>query len=270
MVAAIDEIFPTAEVGVGRVHVEVLEDEGVEALVGETEGNFVDGRDGGGADDGALFDVAEGGDFLLHLAAQRAVGAAEQDVGLDADGEQLLDGVLRGLGLELLRGGDVGDQREVDEECVFAAEFLAHLADGFEERQRFDVADGAADFDDGDVSAVGRDLAHGVFDFVGDVRDDLDGFAEVVAAALFEDDLLVDAAGGEVVVARERRVGKALVVAQVEIGFGAVVGDKDFAVLEGRHGAGVDVQVRVELHHVDAQAAALKQAADGCCRKTLA
>ena len=29
--------------------------------------------------------------------------------------------------------------------------FVAHLADGFEERQRFDVADGAADLDDHDV-----------------------------------------------------------------------------------------------------------------------
>ena len=199
-----------------------------------------------------------------------AVAAAEEDVGLDADGEQFLDGVLRGLGFELLRGGDPGNEREMDEDGVFAAELLAHLADGFEEGERFDVADGAADFDDGDVGAVGGDLAHGVFDFVGDVGDDLDGFAEVVAAALFEDDLLVDAAGGEVVVARERRVGEALVVAEVEVGLSAVVGDKDLAVLEGRHGSGVDVEVGVELHHVDAQAAALKQAADGSRGETLA
>ena len=184
--------------------------------------------------------------------------------------EQFLDRVLRGLGLQLLRGGDPRHQREVDEDGVFAAQFLAHLADGLKERQRFDVADGAADFDDGDVGAVGRDLAHGVLDLVGDVRNDLDGLAEVVAAALFQDDLLVDAAGGEVVVARERRVGEALVVAEVEVGFGAVVGDEDLAVLEGRHGAGIDVEVGVELHQVDAQAAALKQAADGSSRETLA
>ena len=226
--------------------------------------------DGLGADDGLLFDVAEGGDLLLDVAAEGAIGAAEEDVGLDADGEQLLDGVLRGLGLELLRGGDPGDQGDVDEDGVFAAEFLAHLADGFEEGERFDVADGAADFDDGDVGAVGGHLAHGVLDFVGDVGNDLDGFAEVVAAALLEDDLLVDAAGGVVVVAREGRVGEALVVAEVEVGFGAVVGDEDLAVLEGRHGAGIDVEVGVELHQVDAEAAALKQAADGGGRETLA
>jgi hypothetical protein len=41
------------------------------------------------------------------------------------------------------------------------------------------------------------------------VGDDLDGLAEVVAAALLGDDLLVDAAGGEVVVAGEMGVGEA-------------------------------------------------------------
>ena len=217
----------------------------------------------------ALLHVAEEGDLAAHLARDGAVGAAEQDVGLDADGEHLLDGVLGGLGLQLLRGGDPGDQRDVDEDGVVAAEVLAHLADGFEEGKRLDVADGAADLDDGDV-AVRGDLAHGVLDLVGDVRDDLDGLAEVVAAALLGDDLLVDAAGGEVVVAGEAGVGEALVVAEVEVGLGAVVGDEDLAVLEGRHGAGVDVQVGVELHQVDLDAARLEQAADGGRRQTLA
>jgi len=58
------------------------------------------------------------------------------------------------------------------------------------------------------------------------VRDDLDGLAEVVAAPLLEDDLFVDAAGGKVVVARERGVGEALVMTQIEIRLGAVVGEK--------------------------------------------
>ena len=102
------------------------------------------------------------------------------------------------------------------------------------------------------------------------MRDDLHGLAEVVAAALLGDDLLVDAAGGEVVVAREPGVGEALVVAEVEVGLGAVVGDEDFAVLKGRHGPGVDVEVGVELHQVDAEAAGLQQTAYRCRGKTLA
>ena len=49
-------------------------------------------------------------------------------------------------------------------------------------------------------------------------------------------------------------VDEALVVAQVQVGLGAVVGDEDFAVLVGRHGARIDVDVRVELEHRDREA----------------
>jgi len=68
-------------------------------------------------------------------------------------------------------------------------------------------------------------------------------------------------------------VGEALVVAEVEVGLCAVVGDKDFAVLEGRHGSGIDVEVGVELHHVDLDARAssrqpMEAAARPCRAKT--
>jgi len=56
--------------------------------------------------------------------------------------------------------------------------------------------------------------------------------------------------------------GEALVVAEVEVGLGAVVGDEDLAVLVGRHGAGIDVQVGVELHDRDGRAAALDHPAE--------
>ena len=38
--------------------------------------------------------------------------------------------------------------------AVVAAQLVAHLADGFEERQRFDIADGAADLDDHHVDIL--------------------------------------------------------------------------------------------------------------------
>ena len=108
------------------------------------------------------------------------------------------------------------------------------------------------------------DVADALLDLVGDVRDDLHGLAEVVAAALFLDDLEVDAAGRPVVAARGAHGGEALVVAEVEIGLGAVVGDEDLAVLERRHRAGIDVDVGIELLQRDLEAARLEQGADGC------
>ena len=99
------------------------------------------------------------------------------------------------------------------------------------------------------TSTPSASRVHRVLDLVGDVRDDLHRPAEVVAAALLVDHRLVDAAGGEVVGWREvERVREALVVAEVEVGLGAVVGDVDLAVLERAHRARVDVEVRVELH----------------------
>ena len=66
------------------------------------------------------------------------------------------------------------------------------MSHGFKEGERFDVADYAADFGDDEVEVAGvAEGFDGAFDFVGDVGDDLDGFAEVVAAAFFVDDALV-------------------------------------------------------------------------------
>ncbi len=89
-----------------------------------------------------------------------------------------------GLVLELAGGGDVGQQREVDEAGAVAALLEAHLADGLEEGQRLDVAHRAADLDDRHVAAFRAALDVGL-DLVGDVRDDLHGLAEVLAAASF-------------------------------------------------------------------------------------
>ena len=112
-------------------------------------------------------------------------------------------------------------------------------------------------------SAVGRAglQAHAALDLVGDVRDDLHGVAEVLAAALARDDLRVDLAGGDVGRLVEVDVEESLVVADVEVGLGAVVGDEDLAVLERVHRARIDVQIRVELLHDDPQSARGEQIA---------
>jgi hypothetical protein len=54
-------------------------------------------------------------------------------------------------------------------------------------------------------------------------------------------------------------VDEPLVVAEVEVGLAPVVGDEHLAVLERVHGAGVDVDVGVELLQGDAQSAGLEE-----------
>ena len=175
---------------------------------------------------------------------------------LDADAAQLVDRVLRRLRLQLAGVADVRHEREVDEHARFGGRASGwRLADRLEERQRLDVADRAADLGDHDVDVCGLgDDQDPLLDLVGDVRDHLDGGAEVVAAALAADHRVVDRAGGDVRGARGVRVGEALVVAEVEVGLGAVLGDEDLAVLERAHRARVDVDVRVELLQLDPEA----------------
>ena len=111
---------------------------------------------------------------------------------------------------------------------------------------------------------------HAALDLVGDVRDDLHGVAEVLAAALARDHLRVDLPGRDVRGLAELDVEEALVVPDVEIGLGAVVGDEDLAVLERIHRARIDVQVGVELLHHDAQSARGEQIAQARGGQTFA
>ena len=224
--------------------------------------DVVDRRGVAGVDHGLAVDVAHQRDLALHGVRDRPVGAADDRVGLHADRAQRGDRVLGRLGLQLARRADVGHQRDVQEEDVVAADVVADLAGGLEERQRLDVADGAADLGDHHVDVGAGHRADPVLDLVGDVRDHLDGVAEVVAAALLGDDLGVDLAGGDVRDAGEVGVEEALVVPDVQVGLGAVVGDEHLAVLERVHRARVDVEVRVELLHRDPQPARLQQAAE--------
>ena len=99
-------------------------------------------------------------------------------------------------------------------------------------------------------------------DLVGDVRDDLHGLAEVVAAAFGGEHRLVDRARRRVRASQQVLVDEALVVTEVEVGLPAVVGHEDLAVLVRVHRAGIDVDVRVELLEGDPQSAQLQQATE--------
>ena len=136
------------------------------------------------------------------------LGAADQDVGLDADLPQDPDRVLRRLGLELAGGFQVRDQRQVNIQAVLPADVERELADRFQERQALDVADRAADLGDHDVDVVGRQPADRRLDLVGDVRDHLDGLALVESALAFLlDHGKIDLARGVVAVAGQAARG---------------------------------------------------------------
>ena len=120
------------------------------------------------------------------------------------------------------------------------------------------------------TSAQPSSWQHGRLDLVGDMGNDLDRAAQIFAAPLLGDHRVVDPAGGVVVLLAHDRVGVPLIMAHVEIGLGPVIGDVDLAVLEGVHGARIDVDVGVELLKGDGQAPAFQQRPDGGCSQPLA
>jgi len=250
----LDDPRPDGQVGGRRREPELAAHDVVQAFRVQRGRDLVDRVGVERRDDGLGRDVREQRDLAAVAVGHRPVGAAQHDVGLDADLAQLLHRVLRRLGLHLARRRDVRDERQVDVADVLAAELDAHLPDRLEERQALDVADRAADLDDRDLR-VARARRDPRLDLVGDVRDHLHGAAQVVAAALLADHALVDLAGREVVALPHPDVGEALVVPEVQVGLGAVLGHVDLAVLERRHRPRVDVDVGVELEVGDADAA---------------
>ena len=81
-----------------------------------------------------------------------------------------------------------------------------------------------------------------------DVWDYLDALAQVLAFPLRSNDVQVDPACGDVVLLGHGSVDKALIVANVHVAFATVICDKHFAVSNRVHGAGVVVDVRVNLN----------------------
>ncbi len=122
----------------------------------------------------------------------------------------------------------------MDEQAVLASHLVAKLAQGFQERLGLNIAHRPADFEDHDLRACflcGKPDA--AFDLVGDVRDDLNCPAQIIAAAFLCDGLGIHLSRREVADPRQAVINKPLVVTQVEVGFRAVIQHVHFAMLIG-------------------------------------
>ena len=242
------QLRPVLEVPLAGLDVQHFEDVVSQAIALQHQRHLIDAGHGEEGDDTTTLHVAEERYLRLQLVGDGPVAAADDHVGLDAHAAQLAHAVLGGLRLQLAGGADVRQQRHVDGEGGVAALLLAHLANRLEEGLALDVADGAAHLDDDDVgAALAADGANARLDLVRDVRDRLDRAAQEVSPALPGQHGLVDLAGGDGAAAGQIGVQEAFVVAQVQVGLGAIGGDEDLAVLVGGHGAGVNVEVGIEL-----------------------
>ena len=241
----------------------MVEHQVVHPLGAQHQRHLVDVVHVAGRDHRLLRHAAEERDLAADLALQPALRPADDRLRLDPDPPQLVDRMLRRLGLQLAGMADVRHQGQVHEHAALRPEVRVELADRLQEGQRLDVSHRAADLRDHEVDRLrlGQDQDP-LLDLVGDVGDHLDGRAEVVAAALAPDHRVVDGARGDVRGPRGVLVREPLVVAEVEVRLRPILGDEHLAVLEGAHGPRIDVDVGVELLQLDPEAAADQQPPD--------
>src|SRR5215831_5019488 len=263
-----DDFAPSVEIGRGSIDAEMLADLPIEPFRMISARDGIDRVDVEGWDHPPLPQIAKQRDLTARRGRDRPFTAAQQDFWLNPEAQQLLHRVLRRFGLDFSRRGDPRHQRQMHEQHALASQFVSELANRFQKRQALNVADGAADLADDEILVIeiGSDE---LLDRVGDVRDHLHGRAEVLAAPLAGNHGRIDPAGGYRIAAPRSNADITLVMAEIEIGFGAVIGDVDLPVLVGAHRSGVNVEVWVELAQPDLEPARLQQRAKRRRRKTL-
>ena len=243
---AADDAIPLGQVGGRCADTEFVEHNIIDVLFVQNARNLVNAIHVVRGNDCLFGDVGKESDFLALTRWQHPVAATHEDVRLNTDAAQFLHRVLSWFGFHFTRRLDVRDKCEVNEQRALCSLLDTHLPNRFEKWQRFDIPDCATDFDHGHIG-VTCPLAHQPNDFVSNVRNNLYRGTEVVAATFAGDHIFVDAASGEVVGLSHLHPDKALVVSEIKIGFGAVIGDEYLAVLKRAHGPRVDIDVGVEF-----------------------
>lgn len=186
-------------------------------------------------DDLLWLDLAEHSDLVCGSLLEWDVATAGNKIWGKTSGSGILDSSLCWLGLLLAL--DDWHEGDVDLEEVILPCSASQLAHRLNKWCRLNVANGSSKLDNahvwGLVCVVDWNLGDAldpVLDCICEVWHDLNGAAEVVAATLFLDYVLVDLAGCDVVLAGESDVEVALVVTKIEIDFSTVVEDENFTV----------------------------------------
>ncbi len=147
---------------------------------------------------------------------------------------------------------------------VFAAKLQSNLPDGFQKGQTLNITNSSTDFHYAKVHPFGgqRDPS---FNLVCDVRNYLNGSTTVLAATFTLQNIPVNLSRRHAVVFGHDCRGKALVMAEVKVSFGAIISDKHLSMLQRIHQSWIQIQVGVQLHQGHLQAPSLHDSGYGCC-----
>ena len=218
----------------------------VEPLFMVGERHLVDVADIHPQNDRRLPDIAEQSDFSALFIGQRMFGAAQQNIRLDPHRLQFLDRMLGGFGFQLTRRSDVGQQCDMEKTGQLAAKFIAKLANGLKKGQGFDVTNGAADLAEDEILIIVIRFDK-FLDRIGDMRDHLNGGAEIITTAFLGQNIGIDAACRDIVRPFGMYTSETFIMAKIKIRLSAVISDEHLAMLGRRHGAGINIEIGIEF-----------------------
>ena len=211
--------------------------------------------------------ITEQGDLVFQFHGQRIFRPAHQDVRPESQSLQLLDAGLGGLGLQFPGSLQIRHQGHMEQDGVFLSHIVLELADGLQEGLALNIPHRSAHFYDGDPVFLRRlPPVEPALDLVGDVGDHLHRSPAVIPVALFLEHRPVDLAGGHIGMSVQVFINKPFIMPQVQVCFRAVVGHKNFPVLDGVHGAGVHIDIGIEFLHGHLIPSCLQKSSQGRCR----
>ena len=267
---AVHYIVPARQIGVWRIgNAEGAQYFGVQPFTVILQWHGIDRGCVQCRNHGLLSHVTELRDLAPFAVGDWVFRPAKQDIGLDPEARQFAYRMLGRLRLQLTRRSNIGHEGDMHAQRLPWLQLISKLADGFHERQPFDIADSAADLTQDEIVIVLPGKREGL-DLVRDVRNHLHRRAEIVPPPLFGDDVLIDTTGCNVVALMRRHPGKAFVMAQIQVRFRPIVRHIDFAMLIRGHRPWIDIEIGVELSNTDLVATRLEESSKRCCHETFA
>ena len=149
----------------------------------------------------------------------------------------------------------------MDHDTIFMSDIQLKLTDGFHVRLALDIADSTANFDDRNLIVFCIWIAiETIFDFVCNMRNDLNGMTAEVTTTLLVQNAPVNLSGCHVGTLVQTLVDKTLVVSKIQIGFCTVICYKYLAMLNRIHSSRIHVDIWIKFLADYLVAARLQQA----------
>ena len=127
------------------------------------------------------------------------------------------------------------------------------------------VTDSSANFNDGNVRIIGSKIPiETALDFIGDMRNNLYSPSAIVTAAFLLKNRPVNLTSCYIGVFIQALVDEALIMSQIKVGLGTVIGNKNLSVLYRVHSTGVDIDVRIEFLHGYFVSTRFQKTSQGC------